>query len=191
MGLFVVACGSTPPSVAPATPTPTPTPTPNPHLTDPASADAVFTAIVRAKLPIAANTAKAGSDPVKQINATFFDWPLVVSQYRTAATLAEKQTWVPGDPPVRGQAPVSIAGINILLEWGPKTGREPPSLTPTQAGMMNELLAILDTYLGPLTVRSTTFLQVPEAAATPEPSASPKASASAKPSGKPKPSAAP
>ena len=56
---------------------------------------------------------------------------------------------------------------------------------------MNELLAILDTYLGPLTVRSTTFLQVPEAAATPEPSASPKASASAKPSGKPKPSAAP
>ena len=96
MGLFVVACGSTPPSVAPATPTPTPTPTPNPHLTDPASADAVFTAIVRAKLPIAANTAKAGSDPVKQINATFFDWPLVVSQYRTAATLAEKQTWVAG-----------------------------------------------------------------------------------------------
>ena len=57
--------------------------------------------------------------------------------------------------------------------------------------MMNELLAILDTYLGPLTVRSTTFLQVPEAAASPEPSASPKASASAKPSGKPKPSAAP
>ena len=189
MGLFVVACGSAPPSVAPATPPPTPVVTPDPHLTDPASADAVFTAIARAKLPIAANTAKAGSDPVKQINATFFDWPLVVSQYRSAASLAEKQTWVPGDPPVKGQAPVSIAGINVLLEWGPRTGSKPPALTPAQVAKMNELLAVLDTYLGPLTVRTTTSLRVPEASSSPKPAASPTASAKAGKSAKP--SAAP
>ena len=50
MGLFVAACGSPPPSVEPATPKPTPVVTPNPQMTDPASADAVFKAIARAKL---------------------------------------------------------------------------------------------------------------------------------------------
>ena len=52
---------------------------------------------------------------------------------------------------------------------------------------MNEFLATLDRYLGPLTVRSTTSLRVPGSTASPSPSAS--AGASAKPSAKP--SAAP
>jgi hypothetical protein len=64
---------------------------------------------------------------------------------------------------------------------------------------MNAILLVLDRYIGPLQVRSTTLLQVPESSASPGPSASPSASAkaSAKPSGKPsakpsrKPSAAP
>ena len=106
----------------------------------------MFTAIARAKLPIAANTAKAGSDPVKQINATFFEWPLVVSQYRTAASLAEKQTWVPGDPPVRGQAPVSIAGHQRPARVGPEDGpRAHRACRRPRSSVMNEFLAILDT----------------------------------------------
>lgn len=191
MGLFVVACGSAPAaSVVPPSSTPRPTPTPNVHLTDPASADAVFTAIARAKLPIAANNAAAGSDPVKQINATYFEWPMIISEYRTAASLAEKVTWIPGEPPTKGEAAVAIAGINVLIEWGPKTGT-PQGLSPAQVEAMNEFLTTLDRYLGPLTVRTTTFLQVPESSAKPSPSAS--AAASGKPSSKPsgKPSAAP
>lgn len=195
MGLFVVACGSAPPSVVPVTPSPTPLVTPNPHLSDPASADAVFTAIARARLPISANNAAAGSDPVKQINATFFEWPLIISEYTSAASLAKHQTWVPDEPPGRGEAPVSIAGINVLLEWGPQTGAKPQGLSPAQVEAMNGLLEVVDRYLGPLTVRSTTFLQVPAASASPKPSASAPASGkpSAKPSAKPskKPSAAP
>ncbi len=179
LGLFVVACGSAPPSVVPATPTPTPRITPNPHMTDPASADAVFTAIARAKLPITANNAASGSDPVKKINATFFEWPMIISEYRSAASLAEARPWTPGEPPAQGESPVAIAGINILIEWGPKTVPT-PGLTPAQVRAMNDFLAILDTYVGPLSVRTTTVLRIP-------------ATASAKPSGKPspKPSAAP
>jgi hypothetical protein len=190
VGLFVAACGSTPPSVVPSsTPSPTPSPTPNPHLTDPASADAVFTAIAKARLPISANNAAAGSDPVKQINATYFDWPMLISEYRSAASLAKRETWLAADQPARGDAPVSIRGINVLIEWGPTTGAKPEGLSPAQVEAMNAFLAVLDRYIGPLTVRSTTFLQVPEPSASP----SVKPSASAKPSGKPsaKPSAKP
>ena len=189
MGLFVVACGSAAPSVVPVTPAPTPSPTPNPHLTDPASADAVLMAIGRAKLPISANNAKSGSDPVKQINATFSEWPMAISEYRSEASLTEHVTWEPGAEPAQGQAPVTIAGINVLIEWGPKTGGTPPGLSPAQVEAMNELLTVLDRYIGPLQVRTTTFLQVPVSSSGPSSSAA----ASGQPSGKPsaKPSAAP
>ena len=185
MGLFVVACGSAPPSVVPVTPSPTPSPTPNPHLTDPASADAVFTAIAKARLPIAANNAAAGSDPVKQINATYFDWPMLISEYRSAASLGKHETWLAEDPPGRGDAPVTVRGINVLVEWGPTTGAKPAGLSPAQVEAMNAFLAVLDRYIGPLTVRSTTFLHVPEPSASPSAKPSAKPSASAKASVKP------
>jgi len=187
LGLIVAACGSAPAaSVAPPSPTSRPTPTPNVHLSDPASAETVFTAIARAKLPIAANNAAAGTDPVKQINATYFEWPMIISEYRSAASLAEKVTWVPGEPPTKGEAAVAISGINVLIEWGPKTGT-PQGLSPAQVEAMNEFLATLDPYLGPLAVRTTTSLRVPGSTASPSPSAS--VGASGKPSAKP--SAAP
>lgn len=194
VGLFVASCGSTPPSTSPSVASsPTPSPTPNPHLTDPASADAIFTVLAKARLPISANNAAAGSDPVKQINATYFEWPMLISEYRSAASLAKQQTWLPGDPPARGDAPVTIEGINILVEWGPTTGSAPQGLSPAQVEVMNDFLVVLDRYLGPLTVRSTTFLQVPTSSVAPSPSASAKSSGkpSAKPSAKPtkKPSA--
>jgi hypothetical protein len=187
MGLFVAACGSPPPSVAPVTPQPTPVVTPNPHLVDPASADAVFTAIARARLPISANTAAAGTDPVKQINATYLGWPMLISQYTSGASLAKARPWTAGDPPVRGEAPVAIIGLNILIEWGPMTGAKPPTLDDAQVKAMAVFLKAIDPYIGPLRVRTTTALDVPVASAAPTPTPSPTASASAAPSRKPSP----
>ena len=37
---------------------------------------------------------------------------------------------------------MSIAGINILLEWGPQTGAKPQGLSPAQVEAMNGLLAV-------------------------------------------------
>lgn len=190
MGLFVAACGSPAPSVEPATPRPTPVITPNPQMTDPASAEALFTAIARMKLPITANNATAGKDPVKTINATYHGWPMLISEYKSAATLAKLKPWKAGDPPGQGESPVAIKGLNILIEWGPSTGAKPPVLDADQIKIMNEFLEAIDPAIGPLTVRTTTELVVPIATPAPTPKASPSASAkaSAAPSKKPKPS---
>lgn len=190
MGLFVAGCGTPAPSVEPATPKPTPVITPNPQMTDPASAEALFTAIARMKLPITANNAAAGNDPVKTINATYHDWPMLISEYKSAATLAKLKAWKPGDPPLQGEAPVAIKGLNILIEWGPSTAAKPPVLDAAQVKIMDEFLKAIDPYIGPLTVRTTTELAVPIATPAPTPKASPSASAgaSAAPSKQPKPS---
>ena len=191
MGLFVAACGSPAASpTPPPTPRPTPVVTPNPQMTDPASAEALFTAIARLKLPITANNAAAGNDPVKTINATYNGWPMLISEYKSAATLAKLKPWKPGDPPGRGESPVAIKGVNILIEWGPSTGAKPPVLDAAQVKVMNEFLKAIDPYIGPLTVRTTTELTVPIATPAPTPKASPSASAkaSAAPSKQPKPS---
>ena len=187
VGLLVAACGDgAAASTAPPTPTPTPVVTPNPQMTDPASAAAVFTAIARAKLPIVANNAASGKDPVNQINATYHDWPLLISEYKSAASLAKAKPWTPGDPPKRGEAPVSIIGLNILIEWGPTTGAKPPILAANQILVMDEFLNMIGPYIGPLTVRSSTPLDVPGSTAAPTPDASPSAKASAVPGNKPK-----
>ena len=65
---------------------------------------------------------------------------MVISEYRSAASLAKHQTWVPDEPPGQGEAPVSIAGINVLIEWGPQTGAKPQGLSPAQVEAMNGLL---------------------------------------------------
>ena len=196
VGLFVVACGSanSAPSTPPVTPKPTPVITPNPQLTDPASVDAVFKAIARAGLPLSANNGAAGTDPVKQINATYRDWPMLISEYRSSVSLAKARAWIPGDPPGQGESPVAMIGLNILIEWGPTTGNRPPRLGVAQVKAMNEFLKVIDPYIGPLVVRTTTNLAVPVATPAPtlKPSASAKASAApskgpgASPSGKPK-----
>lgn len=187
VGLFAAACqdGATA-STAPPTPKPTPVVTPNPQMTDPASAAAVFTAIARAKLPIVANNAAAGKDPVNQINATYHDWPLLISEYKSAASLAKAKPWTPGDPPERGEAPVAIIGLNILIEWGPTTGARPPILDANQVLVMNEFLNMIGPYIGPLTARSSSALDVPGPTAAPSLKATPSAEASAAPSKKPK-----
>lgn len=177
--LVAAACGSAPPSVAPVTPQPTPLITPDPHLVAPVDADAVFRAIVGAGLPIFGNNAAAGRDPVKTINATYRGWPMQISQYRSGQSLAHAKPWNDQDRPGRGEPPVAIIGLNILVEWGPTTHGRPRALDEAQILAMNEFLQMLDPYVGPLVVRTTSQLRVPVATptATPDPPVSTPASA--------------
>jgi hypothetical protein len=157
-----LGCGEAVVTLAP-TPAPTPVITPDPHLDDPTTADAVFLALGAAGLRVTANNAAAGEgDLVKRINATYLGWPLVVSEYTSSAALAEQPGWRP-DPPAQGEAPVQIAGLNILIEWGPTTGAEPKRPSDPQLQGLRELATTLDALLSPLEARSV--VPVPGAAA--------------------------
>lgn len=122
---------------------------------------------------------------MKQLNATYRGWPMRISEYRSAASLIKAEPWTTGEKPTAGASPVAIAGLNILIEWGPTGGAKAPTLDAEQVKAMNEFLRVVEPYIGPLRVRTTTPLSVPNAAPslTPEPSAS--TGASAKPSKKP------
>ena len=184
VGLFVAACASanSAPTATPVPPRPTPVITPNPHLVAPASAEVVFNVLARAGMPISGNNATAGKDPVKSISATYDGWPMRLSEYRSAASLAKAKPWKASDRPGKGESPVAMIGLNILIEWGPTTGSRPPRLGVAQIQAMNELLKVMDPYIGPLTVRTTTQLAVPVATPPPTPRPSAPASASAAPS---------
>ena len=177
VGLFVVACGTatSAPTIAPVTPRPTPVITPNPHLAAPASADDVFNVLAGAGLPISGNNATAAKDPVKSISATYDGWPMRLSEYRSATSLGKARPWKAGDRPGKGEPSVAMIGMNILIEWGPPTSARPPRLGVAQVMAMNELLKVIDPYIGPLIVRTTTDLAVPVAT----PAATPRSSASA------------
>ena len=169
------ACGGGSPSAAPVVAQATPVITPDPHLDDPTTADAVFIALAKAGLRMTANNADAGgpdSGLVKRINATYLGWPLLVSQYTTSAALSKSLEWFDGGMPSQGQAPVSIVGLNILVEWGPTTGAEPPTLDPTRMDGLRDMASTLDALLSPL--RAHAVVTVPNAsrAASTEPAAS-------------------
>src|SRR5215203_6053775 len=116
---LVGACGGEAPSAAPSIAAATPVITPDPHLEDPTTADAVFLALAKAGLRLTANNADAGgaeSALVKRINATYLGWPLAVSQFKTTTALSKATGWA-GGTPGQGEPPISIAGLNILVEW--------------------------------------------------------------------------
>jgi hypothetical protein len=151
------ACGSAPPSTVPATPRPTPVITPDPHLGDPATANDVFLGLARAGLRMTANNADAGGEDsalVKRINATYLGWPLAVSEYRTSAALARVTDWAEEGKPGQGDPPVAIAGLNILVEWGPTTGEAPPEPDGARRDGLRELASQLDRLLSPLRARA-------------------------------------
>lgn len=159
------ACGGGPPSAPPSVALATPVITPDPHLADPTTADAVFIAMAKAGLKMTANNADAGgpdSDLVKRINATYLGWPLLVSQYTSSAALVKATEWFDGGTPTQGQAPVSIIGLNILVEWGPTTGAEPPTLDAPRMAGLREMASTLDALLSPL--RAHAVVAVPGAA---------------------------
>ena len=153
----LAACASPAPSSAPpATPRPTPVITPEPHLTEPATADEIFTAIRVGKLPLSVNNATAGdpnSPVVKRINATVGNWPLIITEFRSIALLRETLKWDPANPPAQGNAPYTFVGLNIVIEFGPTTG---VLATPdaTRRDQAERLVALVDPLLWPLEQRS-------------------------------------
>lgn len=174
------ACGEAPPSSVPATARPTPIITPDPHLGDPATADDVFRGLARAGLRLTANNADKGGEGsalVKRINATYLGWPLAVSEYKTTAALAKLTDWSEDGKPDQGDPPVAIAGLNILVEWGPTTGEKPPRPSGPRVDGLRELAAQLDVLLSPLRARAV--VTVPGTAA---PTADGSADGSADPS---------
>jgi hypothetical protein len=159
--VLFVACGTEAPSSAAPTVRPTPTATADPHLADPATADEVYHALAASGLRIAAVNANGGDAPlVKQINATYAGWPLAVAQYSSTAALTKLLGWKDGQKPGRGEAPVAIAGSNILVTWGPRTGAKPPRPDPRQLDALEALTAAMDRLLWPLQTRSVIPLTV-------------------------------
>ena len=181
LAVMLTACAaSVPPSAPSPTVAPTPVITPNPHLTDPATADAIFSAIRSAGLPLSTSNAFAGAPNapvVKRINAAVDNWPLIITQYKNTATLREAVKWDPSKPPAAGSPPYAFVGLNIMVAFGPPSGKPVPPDASRQAQALR-LVGALDPLLWPIQQRSVT--PIPTAtppAASPAPSAvKPKAS---------------
>lgn len=181
VALFVAACGSSTvsPTPAPSRAAATTAPTPDPHLTSPTTLEVVYRALQAAKLPINADTAASGrngDEPQRKLIATYEGWPLIISEYSTAKALNKATKWKRGKHPGQGESPLAIKGLNILVEWGPTTGRRPPKPDARQQQSITALIAALDPLLYPLTVRSNSTVAVP--VHTPLPTASPAPSGS-------------
>jgi hypothetical protein len=185
VALMLTACSASVPSSAPPpTVAPTPVITPDPHLTDPATADAIFDVIRRAGLPLSVTNA-TGGDPsspiVKQINAAIDNWPLVISQYKNSATLRAAVKWSPGKAPAADSPPYIFVGLNVLIAFGPTTGK-PLAPDATRQAQAERLVQVIDPLLWPLEQRSVTPIPSRTAQAAspsaipskPSPKASPK-----------------
>jgi hypothetical protein len=186
LALVLTACAASVPSVAPSpTATPTPVITPDPHLTEPATADAIFDAIRSSGLPLSTTNAingDPGSPSVKRINAAIDNWPLVITQYRNSATLRATTKWDPTKPPDKVGPAYAFVGLNILIDFGPPSGtvRTPDATRLAQA---QRLVDVLDPLLWPLELRSLTPLAThTPAAGTPTATPSAASEASSKPS---------
>lgn len=170
--MLLGACGQTAaPSVRP-TSIPTPAITPDAHLTEPVSADQIFRILGSAKLGMKADHATLGGDPgiLKVINADIGNWPLRITEYRSSAALHKDLRWKAGAAPARDEAPFAIAGLNVLVEFGP-TGSAGTATAP-DAGRQQvaaSIVAVLDPLLWPLLQHSVTV--APARTAEPPPSA--------------------
>ena len=176
VSVIAAACGSAPPpSVAVATPVPTPMITPDPHLTEPATADAIFNAIRVGKLPLSVNNATAGgpgSPVVKQINAQVANWPLIITQYSSSAELRKGIGWDPTAGPKQGDPPYAWVAMNILISFGPVTGKPSPPDEARQE-QAKALVALVDPLLWPIEQKS--MAPVPTKTAMPLESPAPSA----------------
>ena len=196
VGVFAVilaACGSSngsaPPSVAA-----TPSPTPDPHLSEPVTADQVYTIFYKAKMePQCPNANLGNGNPriVKQINCTVGGWPLRIIQYKTSALLTDSLDWQPGDKPVGDEAPYNWAGLNILIQFGPISARAPGEPEQARQTSAAALFAILDPLLWPIAQHSVIVIPGRTPDPTPAPTGSAAPSPSKAPTKTPKPSKAP
>jgi hypothetical protein len=179
LGAVVASCGgsSTTPSPGGSS---GPVITPDPHLAAPVSVDELYRILGAAGIHITPNTASKGAngEPIKRIVGTYRDWPIVLSQYSSKAVLRTEAKFDPKVPPVRGEAPYIIEGLNILIEYGPRitNNRSPAPPPEDKKAAMIALAGVLDPLLGPLSQRSTVPLPLKGPASTKAPtrSASPK-----------------
>jgi hypothetical protein len=182
VGVFTLTRGGTPVATTPSA-APTPIVTPNPHLPANASAQQVFNGLGHAGLRVTAHTASAGSGNdaiVRKIFASYLGWPLDVTEFSSKEALAEALKWASGDLPKKGDPPVTIAGGNILVIWGPiNAGKPPVKLDDRQRAGLQPLVTALDTLLSPLRTRTTVPVKLSETA-PPVPAASAKAPAAPK-----------
>ena len=149
------ACGG-PGASGSASPSPTPKPTPNPHLKEPAQAETVYSTLVQRGLLLIGTNASRGRDPVAVINATYSGWPLVLVQYRSTATRQKLHPLRNGEAVKRSDPPFTFAGLNLVVEWGPRTDRRlPRAVSKAQLAEAQKLAAELDRLIGPLAERST------------------------------------
>ena len=185
--LLVAGCGQTAAPSASPTAIPTPVITPDPHLTEPVTADQVFRVLSSAKLGMRANNATLGGgvpDVVKVINADIGGWPLRITEYRTSTALRKAVGWK-GPTPARNEAPYAIAGLNVLVAFGPISRTAPPK--PPEAARQEVAVAIvaaLDPLLWPLAQHSVVVIPARSAdpAARGAPSAKPSSAPSQAPS---------
>lgn len=162
--VVILAAACSTPAVSPSpTPVPTPVPSVDPHLSEPASATAVFSGLGREGLKFVTNTAEAGAEGsavITRINATYGGWPLQLVEYRTAADLRKAALWKAGQAPGKGEPPVALAGANILVRWGPwDRDTKPPRPDERQTAALDALVAALDRLLSPLRTRSNVRVQ--------------------------------
>jgi hypothetical protein len=179
LGAVVASCGGSSTTPAPGG-SGGPVITPDPHLAEPVSVDELYRILGAAGIHITPNTASKGAngEPIKRIVGTYRDWPIVLSQYSSNAVLRTEAKFDPKVPPVRGEAPYIVEGLNILIEYGPRitNNRSPAPPPEDKKAAMIALAKVLDPLLGPLSQRSTVPLPLKEPTATKAPtrSASPK-----------------
>ena len=185
--LLVAACGQTAAPSTPPTPIPTPVITPDPHLTEPVTADQVFRILGSAKLGMRANNATLGGgnpDIVKVINADIGNWPLRITEYRSSAALSKDLGWKAGSAPVRNERPYAIAGLNVLVEFGPvSTATTPTTPDASRQQIAASIVTVLDPLLWPLLQHSVAV--APARTVAPPPSAPSSAKPSKAPSNAP------
>jgi len=192
--LLAAACGSTPASVTPSSTPAPPTATPDPHLSEPASVDAVYSALLKAGLQISPNSADSGTGGamVKRLHLTYQAWPLVLTQFTSNKALLATTGFNPKAKPVLGDPPYAIVGLNILIEYGSSTQNGPPAApAPQFVTAIGQIVAVVDPLIGPLEQRSVTPTSLPTAPPAPTVAPTPTPSAgkpSAKPTTNPKPS---
>ena len=80
-----------------------------------------------------AGSGETGEEPRRTLVATLAGWPLIINEYSSAKALATAKRWKKGAQPGYGEPPVAIRGMNILVEYGPTTGRKPSKPEGPQA----------------------------------------------------------
>jgi hypothetical protein len=178
---LLAACSASAAPTGAPTAGPTSVPSADPHLSDPASVDSIYRALAAAGFDLVANTASSspGREPVKRISATYGKWPLILSEFSSAAALQKATAFDPAKALRAGEPPFVLAGLNILVEYGPKsTNAAPKRPAAPRSADAQALVFILDPLLGPLRQRSVVALILPGSAA---PSAAPLRSAGATP----------